>query len=297
MKALSRSYFWWPSLDEMTKTCVKQCKTCQVNQNMPASAPIHNWEQTTKPWVRIHIDFAGPYLGKMFLVLTDAYSKWMGIYSMSDIKAVTLIDALRISFATHGLPYIIVSDNGSSFTSKEFKTLFIKIEQNITTALYHPSSNGAAKRAVQTFKSAMGKIAAESSNVSIKTLISRFLFSYRNTQHTQTGKVPSELLFNRKVNTRLSLLKFNRSIVNDEEKIAKSEVLKPLRIFHLGDQVWSCNYRRGDKWIKGTIISKVGTVMYKEKCCNEIYETHIDQLRFCPDIETELEVKDTSHSE
>ena len=37
--------------------------------------------------------------------------------------------------------------------------------------------------------------------------------------------------------------------------------------------------------------------MYKAKCCNEIYEKYIDQLRFCPDIETELEVKDTSHSE
>ena len=35
--------------------------------------------------------------------------------------------------------------------------------------------------------------------------------------------------------------------------------------------------------------------MYKVKCCNEIYKKHIDQLRFCPDIETELEVKDTSH--
>ena len=59
----------------MIETCVKQCKTCQVHQSMPASAPIHNWERTAKPWVGIHIDFAGPYLGKMFLVLTDTYSK------------------------------------------------------------------------------------------------------------------------------------------------------------------------------------------------------------------------------
>ena len=44
MKALARSYFWWPSLDEVIETCVKQCKTCQVNQNMPALAPIHHWE-------------------------------------------------------------------------------------------------------------------------------------------------------------------------------------------------------------------------------------------------------------
>ena len=143
----------------------------------------------------------------------------------------------------------------------------------------------------------MRKIVVESSNVPIKMLISRFLFSYRNTPHTQTGKAPSELLFNRKVNTRLSLLKLNRTIVNDEEKFAKSEILEPLRIFYPGDQVWLRNYRRGEKWIKGTIISKVGTVMYKVKCCNEIYEKHIDQLRFYPDIETDLEVKDTSHSE
>ena len=75
------------------------------------------------------------------------------------------------------------------------------------------------------------------------------------------------------------------------------KVLKSLRIFYPGNQVWLLNYKRGDKWIKGTIISKVGTVMYKGKCCNKIYEKHIDQLRFCPDIETKLEVKDTTHSE
>ena len=37
--------------------------------------------------------------------------------------------------------------------------------------------------------------------------------------------------------------------------------------------------------------------MYKVKCCNELYEKHIDQLRFYLDNETELEAKDTSHSE
>ena len=82
-----------------------------------------------------------------------------------------------------------------------------------------------------------------------------------------------------------------------------------MRIFYPGDQVWLRNNRRGKKWIKVTIISKVGTVMYKVKvtiiskvgtvmykvkCCNEIFEKYIDQLSFHPDIETEQEVKDTS---
>ena len=81
----------------------------------------------------------------------------------------------------------------------------------------------------------MLKIVAESSNVPIKMLISRFLFSYRNIPHTQTGKALSELLFNWKVNTRLSLLKLNKGIVNDTVKFAKSEILKPLRIFYPGN--------------------------------------------------------------
>ena len=124
MKALTRSYFWWPSLDEIIETCVKQCKTCQVNQNMLASAPIYHWKRTTKPWFRIHIDFAVPYLGKMFLVLTDTYSKWMDVYSMSDIKTVTLIDALRSSFLTHGLSVIMEH----RLQAKNLKALFIKME-------------------------------------------------------------------------------------------------------------------------------------------------------------------------
>ena len=66
----------------MIETRAKKYKTCQVNQGMSASTPILHWKQTTKLLVQIHIDFAGPYLGKMYLVLTDCYSKWMNIYNM-----------------------------------------------------------------------------------------------------------------------------------------------------------------------------------------------------------------------
>ena len=54
---------------------------------------------------------------------------------MCDIKAVTLIDALHISFGTYGLLYITVSDNEPSFASKEFKNFIHKNGiKHITTA-------------------------------------------------------------------------------------------------------------------------------------------------------------------
>ena len=37
--------------------------------------------------------------------------------------------------------------------------------------------------------------------------------------------------------------------------------------------------------------------MYKVRCCIEIYEKHIDELRFYPGIDTELEVKYTNQSD
>eukprot|EP00731_Ephydatia_muelleri_P014454 Em0008g174a len=63
------------------------------------------------------------------------------------------IRELRHLFATHGLPEIVVSDNGTAFSSTEFGC-FMKHNgiRHIRCAPYHPSSNRLAERAVQTFK-------------------------------------------------------------------------------------------------------------------------------------------------
>ena len=53
---------------------------------MPLKALMHVWENAKSPWVRIHLDFAGPYLGKMFLVFMDLYSKWLDVISVSSTR-------------------------------------------------------------------------------------------------------------------------------------------------------------------------------------------------------------------
>ena len=45
----------------------------------PSVAPLHSWEWPSTPWTRLHIDFAGPFKGHMFLVLVDAHSKWLEV--------------------------------------------------------------------------------------------------------------------------------------------------------------------------------------------------------------------------
>ena len=65
-KSLARSYFWWSTMDLDIEAVVKECVGCQENSNKPNMNEYSSWIEPTQPWQRVHIDFAGPFLGKMF---------------------------------------------------------------------------------------------------------------------------------------------------------------------------------------------------------------------------------------
>ena len=155
---------------------MKGCNKCQSNQSAPAEALLHPWEWLGLPWSRIHIDYAGPYKGEMFLVVMDAYSKGLEVHRMKSITSTATIEKLREMLATHGLPATLVSNNGSNFTSSEFQE-FMKRNgiKHIKAAPYHPASNGLAEREVRIFKEGYEKM----DRGSVQTKLSRFLLSYR----------------------------------------------------------------------------------------------------------------------
>ena len=87
MKSSARSYFWWPGLDKEIENLSKSCLPCQSVRHAPPTAPLHPWVWPSRPWQRIHVDFAGPFLGKSFLVVVDAHSKWPEVFEMSSTTA------------------------------------------------------------------------------------------------------------------------------------------------------------------------------------------------------------------
>ena len=101
MKSLARSYVWWPGLDADITSTVQQCEACQMNRPLPSKAPIHPWEWPSRPWSRIHIDHAGPFKGKYFLVIIDAHSKWMDVHIVNSTSTDSTISTLRSVFAIH----------------------------------------------------------------------------------------------------------------------------------------------------------------------------------------------------
>ena len=196
MKNLARSYVWWPNIDKDIDMIVKTCYDCQQTRHSPPVAPLHPWEWPQRPWARIHIDYAGPVEGKMLLVIVDAHSKWLDVAVVTSATSSVTIEKLRGMFTTHGIPEIVVSDNGTVFTSDEFETFMISNGiRHIKSAPYHPSTNGLADRAIQTLKGNLKK----SKTGPLETRISRFLFKYRTTPHTTTGISPAELLMGRQL--------------------------------------------------------------------------------------------------
>ncbi len=140
-------------MDQDVKRAVQSCEECQKHHKLPPTAPLHPWEWPEFRWSRIHVDYARPIAGEMFLLIVDALLKWMDIYPMKTDTSQTTTDSLRQSFSIVGLPEMLFSDYGACCTSAEFESF---MNQNgirqVRLALFHPSLNRLAERSAQTFK-------------------------------------------------------------------------------------------------------------------------------------------------
>ena len=163
-----------------------------------------------------------------------------------------------MTFANHGLPEILVSDNGPAFVSKEFEEFAKKNGiRHVKSAPYHPSTNGLVERAVQTFKNSMKKQSG-----TLQTRLSRFLFKYRTTPHTTTGISPAELRWGTNLRSHLTLLqpdvgKTVRFAQQVQKKNSDQHVRQ--RSISVGDDVYVRNYSTPKlPWSAGKVVKSTG---------------------------------------
>ena len=296
MKQLARNLVWWPGLDKALELTVKTCGACQQHQNTPPIAPLHPWLWPNKPWSRIHIDFAGPFQGRHFLIAVDTHSKWPEVREMSTTTAAKTIIVLREMFANNGLPDQIVSDNGPQFTSYDFQH-FCKANgiKHIRTAPYHPSSNGLAERFVQTFKQAMRK--AEKDPLLFSHKLASFLLTYRATPHATTNVAPCILFMGRPLRTRLDCMK-----PDVESTVTRNQTAQKLhhdggckeRTLQLGQAVMVRDFLGREKWVAAVVVQQLGPVSYLLQLPNGTqWRRHVDHVRSVLDVQLRSESRDT----
>ena len=141
MKELAQAYCHWSTINKDIEAMCRNCQACSDIKNNPRKVELHPWEATTEPWARLHIDFAGPFLGYHFLILVDSYSKWIEVHPVRKaFTSTSTIQVLSGIFSRFRLPKVLVSDNGNQFKSAEFCQWCLQngIKQQFST-LYNPS--------------------------------------------------------------------------------------------------------------------------------------------------------------
>ena len=85
MKSLACMYLWWPHMDEDIEKVIRGCPQCQENQKEVPKVPLKPWSWPEKPWSRLHLDYAGPFMNSMFLVIVEAHTKWVEIFHQAPL--------------------------------------------------------------------------------------------------------------------------------------------------------------------------------------------------------------------
>uniref|UniRef100_A0A2A4JM87 RNA-directed DNA polymerase n=1 Tax=Heliothis virescens TaxID=7102 RepID=A0A2A4JM87_HELVI len=280
MKNLSRNYVYWPKLDDDLERLCRSCEPCRMVRDAAPRADLHPWEYPLFPWQRLHADFA-EYLGKKYLILVDAHSKWIEALPMGRTDAQATITALMTVFSRFGLPSQLVTDNGPPFLSHEFKEYCMNnCISHVTSAPYRPQGNGAAENAVKTIKKALKRAVHSGENV--LQALNTFLFHYRNCDHATTGVSPAVLLTGRRMRMRLDAL---RPDVKQVVRAAQQRQVahaggKPQPTIRVGEPVLARDYTSTpNKWSTGTVSKSSGPVSYRIDMGNGVeWRRHRDQI-------------------
>jgi hypothetical protein len=272
MKNRAAMTIWWPGITKHIEDHVARCEICQKTQHAPPRNEPVLWPRPSRPWGRVHLDFAGPVKGKMFLIIVDAFSGWMHVEATNGATSAVVIATLRRKCADFGLPDTIVSDNAPTFSSAEFKGF---VNRNGFTHLfspaYHPQSNGRAERAVQTFKGKLTKLGM----TDLQQQLDRFLF-YQHSTPGADGISPAMLMLKGRFRTHLDVLRPHHDASHYHVRGAAN------RRFSSGADVWMRSYKRGDPpWIQAVVIRRRGEVVYdvKESQTQQLTQRHVNQLR------------------
>jgi len=176
MKVLARSYVFWPRIDSDIEQMGAACDACKRGKTTTGvRVPIHPWEYPGGAWQRVHADFFD-WEKKKFLIIVDAFSKWIEVFVMTTTTVEATISKMRECFARFGLPVILVMDNGLPWKSDKFQD-FLSTNgiKHLTRAPYFPQSQRQVERYVATVKQGL-KIVAE--NESITMCLNNLLMVY-----------------------------------------------------------------------------------------------------------------------
>lgn len=130
---------------------------------------------------------------------------------------------------------------------------------------------------MQTVKNALKAMGTTAQT--LKQNVNEFLRQYKNAPHGTTNVSPSHLFLGRQLRTRFDLIRPEQVAV----KVTAKQFLKSVpdyRVFGAGDCVYFLTGNmKGTRWLKGTILNRVGDLHYTIRYDSKIIKRHVNQIR------------------
>ena len=194
----ARDTLYWPRMSAEIKDFVGKCDICLAHRSNQTKEPLQHHELVTRPWSKVGADLL-ELDNRSLLVVSDYFSNFIEVANVTqNPTSRKVIKALQDIFARFGIPDTLVTDNGSQFTSAEFK-VFAKTWQfeHVTSSPRYPQSNGKAENAVKTVKRLFIKCKTSGQSEYLA------LLDWRNTPSEGYGTSPAQRLMGRRCKTRL----------------------------------------------------------------------------------------------
>uniref|UniRef100_A0A2N9IDL4 Uncharacterized protein n=1 Tax=Fagus sylvatica TaxID=28930 RepID=A0A2N9IDL4_FAGSY len=194
--------YWWPYMQKDAAQYVKKCDKCQrfapsIHQPAASLNPI------TSPWPfsQWGLDIVGPLPRapgnrQWLIVATDYFTKWVEVEPLVHITDADSKKFVWKNIITRfGIPRVLVSDNGSQFTSGPFREFCEQygIRNHFSTPAY-PQGNGQAESSNKTLLDGIKKHLEKAKGRWVEEL-PNILWTYRTTPRCSTGETPFSLTY------------------------------------------------------------------------------------------------------
>jgi transposase InsO family protein len=130
------------------------------------------------------------------ITATDYFTKWVEVEPLSNIRDVDAKRFLWKNVITRfGIPWAVISDNGTQFESKLFKGFYSDLDiKNFFSSPGYPQSNGQAEVFNKIILSGIKKKLEEAKGKWVEELPS-ILWTHRTTIRKSTGETPFALAY------------------------------------------------------------------------------------------------------
>ena len=193
----SRDSLFWPGISNEIHQTVDKCGIWQATSIAQRKLPCVPSKISPHAWHTLGTDlFYWKHFD--FLALGDYFSKFLIVRTLPSSTSSAVCKEISNFFTEFGKPYIIRSDNGPCYGSKEFKELMEIFQvQHVTSSPHFPQSNGFTEAMVKRVKKLMDCSTLQDKPWNFG------LMEYRCTPITGNILSPLELLMGRKPRTGL----------------------------------------------------------------------------------------------